>query len=189
MPTITLPDGSQREYENAVSTYDVASDIGPGLAKACIAGRFSGRRVDAHDQLAEDGQLEIITARDEDGLEIIRHSCAHLLGHALKQIWPEAKMAIGPTIDNGFYYDIDLEHKITMEDVTVIEKRMKELAKTNYDVVKKVAAGKRLGMCLRLGMKLIGSEFWIRTLIVRIGLDCIITKSTWICAEGHTCRI
>ena len=69
MPTITLPDGSQREYENAVSTYDVASDIGPGLAKACIAGRFSGRRVDAHDQLAEDGQLEIITARDEDGLE------------------------------------------------------------------------------------------------------------------------
>ena len=189
MPTITLPDGSQREYENAVSTYDVASDIGPGLAKACIAGRFSGRRVDAHDQLAEDGQLEIITARDEDGLEIIRHSCAHLLGHALKQIWPEAKMAIGPTIDNGFYYDIDLEHKITMEDVTVIEKRMKELAKTNYDVVKKVVSWQEARDVFEARDETYKIKFWIRTLIVRIGLDCIITKSTWICAEGHTCRI
>ncbi len=140
MPTITLPDGSQRTFENAVSTFDVAAAIGPGLAKACIAGRFDGKRVDAHDAITEDGPLEIITAKDEDGLEIIRHSCAHLLGHALKQIWPEAKMAIGPTIDNGFYYDIDLEHKITMDDVAVIEKRMKELAKTNYEVVKKVVS-------------------------------------------------
>ncbi len=140
MPTITLPDGSQRTFEKAVSTYEVAADIGPGLAKACIAGRFHGNRVDAHDSITEDGPLEIITAKDADGLEIIRHSCAHLLGHALKQIWPDAKMAIGPTIDNGFYYDIDLEHKITMEDVVAIEKRMKELAKTNYEVVKKVVS-------------------------------------------------
>ncbi|CED71528.1 threonyl-tRNA synthetase [Aliivibrio wodanis] len=137
MPVITLPDGSQRQFDNAVSTMDVAADIGPGLAKACIAGRVDGVRVDACDLIENDAQLEIITAKDEDGLEIIRHSCAHLLGHAVKQFFPEAKMAIGPTIDNGFYYDIDLEHSLTQEDLDKIEKRMKELAKTKYQVIKK----------------------------------------------------
>ncbi|MGR6839601.1 threonine--tRNA ligase [Aliivibrio wodanis] len=137
MPVITLPDGSQRQFDNAVSTMDVAADIGPGLAKACIAGRVDGVRVDACDLIENDAQLEIITAKDEDGLEIIRHSCAHLLGHAVKQLFPEAKMAIGPTIDNGFYYDIDLEHSLTQEDLDKIEKRMKELAKTKYQVIKK----------------------------------------------------
>ncbi|BDY04980.1 threonine--tRNA ligase [Ferrimonas sp. YFM] len=137
MPVITLPDGSKREFDNPVSVMDVASDIGPGLAKACIAGRINGERVDACEIMDQDSELSIITARDEDGLEIIRHSCAHLLGHALKQLWPDAKMAIGPTIDNGFYYDIDLEHKLTQEDIDALEKRMLQLAKTNYDVVKK----------------------------------------------------
>lgn len=137
MPVITLPDGSQRQFDNAVSTMDVAADIGPGLAKACIAGRVDGVRVDACDLIENDAQLEIITAKDEDGLEIIRHSCAHLLGHAVKQLFPEAKMAIGPTIDNGFYYDIDMEHSLTQEDLDKIEKRMKELAKTKYQVIKK----------------------------------------------------
>ncbi|GLP96139.1 threonine--tRNA ligase [Paraferrimonas sedimenticola] len=140
MPIITLPDGSQRQFEQAVSTYQVAADIGPGLAKACIAGRVDGSRVDAHDLIEHDAKLEIITARDEDGLEIIRHSCAHLLGHAIKQMYPDVKMAIGPTIDNGFYYDIDLEHKLTQEDLQALEKRMLQLAKTNYDVVKKVVS-------------------------------------------------
>ncbi|GLS84524.1 threonine--tRNA ligase [Paraferrimonas haliotis] len=140
MPIITLPDGSQRSFENAVSTYDVAADIGPGLAKACIAGRVDGKRVDAHDIIENDAALEIITAKDEDGLEIIRHSCAHLLGHAIKQMFPEVKMAIGPTIDNGFYYDIDLEHKLTQEDLDALQKRMQQLAKTNYQVVKKVVS-------------------------------------------------
>ncbi|MCL4134308.1 UNVERIFIED_CONTAM: hypothetical protein GTU68_050100 [Idotea baltica] len=116
---------------------DVAADIGPGLAKACIAGRVDGVRVDACDLIENDAQLEIITAKDEDGLEIIRHSCAHLLGHAVKQLFPEAKMAIGPTIDNGFYYDIDMEHSLTQEDLDKIEKRMKDLAKTKYQVIKK----------------------------------------------------
>ncbi|WP_163134456.1 threonine--tRNA ligase [Agarivorans sp. Alg241-V36] len=137
MPVITLPDGSQRQFENPVSTLDIAADIGPGLAKACIAGRVNGERVDACELISEDSQVAIITAKDEDGLEIIRHSCAHLLGHAIKQMWPETKMAIGPTIDNGFYYDIDLEHSLTQEDIENLEKRMKALAKTNYDVVKK----------------------------------------------------
>ncbi|MBV7299345.1 threonine--tRNA ligase [Enterovibrio paralichthyis] len=137
MPVITLPDGSQRSFENPVSTYDVAADIGPGLAKACIAGRVNGQRVDACDLISEDANLEIITAKDEDGLEIIRHSCAHLLGHAIKQLFPDVKMAIGPTIDNGFYYDVDLDRSLSQEDLDAIEKRMQELAKTKYQVVKK----------------------------------------------------
>ncbi|MEE2959342.1 MAG: threonine--tRNA ligase [Myxococcota bacterium] len=137
MPVITLPDGSQRSFEHTVSTLDVAMDIGPGLAKACIAGRVNGDRVDACDPIEADSTLEIITAKNEDGLEIIRHSCAHLLGHALKQLWPEAKMAIGPTIDHGFYYDIELAHSITDDDLAALEKRMEKLAKTNYEVVKK----------------------------------------------------
>ncbi|MCG7542198.1 threonine--tRNA ligase [Pseudoalteromonas sp. OF7H-1] len=137
MPVITLPDGSQRIFENPVTTLEVAQDIGPGLAKATIAGRVNGVRVDACDLIENDSALEIITAKDDDGLEIIRHSCAHLIGHAVKQLFPEAKMAIGPTIDNGFYYDVDLEHSLTQEDLGAIEKRMLELAKTDYDVVKK----------------------------------------------------
>ncbi|BED89014.1 threonine--tRNA ligase [Pseudoalteromonas sp. MM1] len=137
MPVITLPDGSQRSFENPVSTLDVANDIGPGLAKATIAGRVNGERVDACDMINEDSRLEIITAKDDDGLEIIRHSCAHLIGHAVKQLFPDAKMAIGPTIDNGFYYDIDMDHSLSQEDLDAIEKRMLQLAKTNYDVVKK----------------------------------------------------
>ncbi|KAE8178585.1 threonine--tRNA ligase [Photobacterium carnosum] len=138
MPVITLPDGSQRQFDDAVSTMDVALSIGPGLAKATIAGRVDGVRVDACDLIENDASLEIITVKDDvDGLEIVRHSCAHLLGHAIKQLYPEAKMAIGPTIDNGFYYDIDLEQSLTQEDLDVIEKRMLALAKTKYQVVKK----------------------------------------------------
>ncbi|MBL1384708.1 MAG: threonine--tRNA ligase [Colwellia sp.] len=140
MPVITLPDGSQRSFQNPVSTLDVANDIGPGLAKATIAGRVNGDRVDACDLINDDARLEIITAKDEDGLEIIRHSCAHLIGHAVKQLYPEAKMAIGPTIDNGFYYDIDLDHSLSQDDLDAIEKRMLQLAKTNYDVVKKTVS-------------------------------------------------
>lgn len=137
MPTITLPDGSERQFEYPVSVYDVAADIGPGLAKATIAGAVNGVRVDAHDLISDDAELVIFTPEDEDGLEIIRHSCAHLLGHALKQLWPDAEMAIGPTIENGFYYDIDLDYMLTDEDVAALERRMLELAETDYDVIKK----------------------------------------------------
>ena len=136
MPIITLPDGSKREFGRPVSVLEVAQDIGAGLAKATIAGRVNGERRDACDIINEDANLEIITAKDEDGLEIIRHSCAHLLGHAIKQLFPDVKMAIGPTIENGFYYDVDLDRSLTQEDIDAIEKRMLELAKTNYDVIK-----------------------------------------------------
>ncbi len=116
MPIITLPDGSQRQFPHAVSVMDVAADIGPGLAKACIAGRVNGELVDACELIEADASLAIITAKDEDGLDILRHSCAHLLGHAIKQLWPQTKMAIGPVIDNGFYYDVDLDRTLTDED-------------------------------------------------------------------------
>ena len=137
MPIITLPDGSQRQFDNPISVLEVAQSIGAALAKATIAGRVNGERRDACDIIDQDATLEIITAKDEDGLEIIRHSCAHLLGHAIKQLFPDVKMAIGPTIENGFYYDVDLDRSLTQEDIDAIEKRMLELAKTNYDVVKK----------------------------------------------------
>lgn len=130
MPIITLPDGSQRSFDNPVSVMEVAQSIGAGLAKATIAGRVNGERRDASDIISQDSTLEIITAKDEDGLEIIRHSTAHLLGHSIKQLFPDVKMAIGPTIENGFYYDIDLDRSLTQEDLDALEKRMLELAKT-----------------------------------------------------------
>lgn len=136
MPVITLPDGSQRQFDKPVTVLEVAQNIGAGLAKATIAGRVNGERKDACDLITEDSTLEIITAKDEDGLEIIRHSTAHLLGHAIKQLFPDVKMAIGPTIDSGFYYDVDLDRSLTQEDIDALEKRMLELAKTDYDVIK-----------------------------------------------------
>jgi len=137
MPIITLPDGSQRTFESPVSVADVALDIGPGLAKATVAGKVNGELVDANDVISSDATLSIITAKNDEGLDILRHSCAHLLGHAIKQLWPDTKMAIGPVIDNGFYYDVDLDHRITDEDMIALEARMLELAKKDYDVVKK----------------------------------------------------
>ncbi|GBL03103.1 threonine--tRNA ligase [Glaciecola sp. KUL10] len=140
MPVITLPDGSKREFSQAVSILDVAQDIGPGLAKATVAGKINGKLADACDLITDDSTLQIITAKDDEGLEIIRHSCAHLIGHAIKQLYPDVKMAIGPTIDNGFYYDVDLDEPLNDEALAKIEKRMLELAKTSYPVVKKVVS-------------------------------------------------
>ncbi|MGY3851723.1 threonine--tRNA ligase [Aeromonas aquatilis] len=137
MPIITLPDGSQRQFAHSVSVMDVAADIGPGLAKACIAGRVNGELVDACELIEADAALAIITAKDEEGLDILRHSCAHLLGHAIKQLWPQTKMAIGPVIDNGFYYDVDLERTLTDEDLAALEERMLALVAKDYDVIKK----------------------------------------------------
>lgn len=137
MPIITLPDGSQRQFAHSVSVMDVAADIGPGLAKACIAGRVNGELVDACEFIEADASLAIITAKDEEGLDILRHSCAHLLGHAIKQLWPQTKMAIGPVIDNGFYYDVDLDRTLTDDDLAALEERMLALAAKDYDVIKK----------------------------------------------------
>ncbi|MEH6453937.1 MAG: threonine--tRNA ligase, partial [Psychromonas sp.] len=137
MPIITLPDGNQRQFDTTTSIMEIAADIGPGLAKACIAGRVDGQLVDACDPIENDATISIITIKDDEGLEILRHSCAHLLGHAVKQLYPQAKMAIGPTIDNGFYYDIDVDVTINDEELAKIEKLMNKLVKTNYSVIKK----------------------------------------------------
>ncbi|WP_042416523.1 threonine--tRNA ligase [Comamonas aquatica] len=138
MLKITLPDGSQREFDGPVTPMQVAASIGPGLAKNTVAGKVNGRLVDACDLIEQDAQLQIITPKDQDGLDIIRHSCAHLVGHAVKQLYPTAKMVIGPVIDEGFYYDISYERPFTPEDMAAIEARMKELIAQDYDVIKKM---------------------------------------------------
>ncbi|MBA1147385.1 threonine--tRNA ligase [Ectothiorhodospiraceae bacterium WFHF3C12] len=138
MPDITLPDGSKRSYDHPVSVMDVARDIGPGLAKATLAGRVDGKLVDACDLIRDDAALEIVTPKEPDGLEIIRHSCAHMLGQAVKQLYPEAQMAIGPVIEDGFYYDIFYEKGFGPEDLERIEQRMAELIDQEYDVIKEV---------------------------------------------------
>ncbi|UCJ15933.1 threonine--tRNA ligase [Pseudomonas sp. MM211] len=138
MPIITLPDGSQRSFDHPVSVLEVAQSIGAGLAKATVAGKVDGRLVDACDLIEADATLQIITPKDAEGVEIIRHSCAHLIGHAVKQLYPTARMVIGPVIDDGFYYDIAYERPFTPDDVTAIEARMKELIDKDYDVIKKV---------------------------------------------------
>jgi threonyl-tRNA synthetase len=138
MPVITLPDGSQRSFLNPVTVMQVAEDIGPGLAKATVAGRINGQLVDACESISDDAELSIVTGKNPEGVEIIRHSFAHLMGHAVKQLYPTAQMAIGPVIDDGFYYDIAYERPFTPEDLAAIEKRMGELVKTDYDVVKKM---------------------------------------------------
>ncbi|MDZ4195468.1 threonine--tRNA ligase [Ectopseudomonas chengduensis] len=138
MPIITLPDGSQRSFDHPVSVLEVAQSIGAGLAKATLAGKVNGKQVDACDVIDTDATLQIITPKDEEGLEIIRHSCAHLVGHAVKQLYPNAKMVIGPVIDEGFYYDIAIDRPFTPEDMAAIEKRMAELIEKDYDVIKKM---------------------------------------------------
>ena len=138
MITITLPDGSRREFEAPVTVMQVAESIGPGLAKATVAGKVDGRQVDACDLIEHDASLQILTPKDPEGLEIIRHSCAHLVGHAVKQLYPDAKMVIGPVIEDGFYYDIWREQPFTPDDMAAIEQRMRELIDTEYDVVKRM---------------------------------------------------
>ncbi|MGD8176862.1 threonine--tRNA ligase [Marinimicrobium sp. ARAG 43.8] len=138
MPVITLPDGSQREFAQPVTLMQVAEDIGPGLAKATVCGRINGKLVDACELIEEDAEITLITGRDPEGLEVIRHSFAHLVGHAVKQLFPEAKMAIGPVIEDGFYYDIDFPRPLTPEDIEAIEQRVQELIKKDYDVIKEM---------------------------------------------------
>lgn len=140
MPQITLPDGNTKTFDHPVTVAEVAKSIGPGLAKAAIAGRVNGELVDACVAIENDADLSIITNKDEEGLEIIRHSFAHLIGHAVKQLFPTAKMAIGPVIENGFYYDIEYERSFTPEDMEAIEKRIDELVHEDYDVVRKVVS-------------------------------------------------
>ena len=138
MPVITLPDGSQRSFDQPVSVYDVAFDIGPGLAKATLAGRVNDELVDASHVMTDDATLSIVTAKDEAGLDVIRHSSAHLMGQAVKQLFPTAQVTIGPVIENGFYYDFAYERAFTPEDMDAIEARMQELMKQDIPVTREV---------------------------------------------------
>ncbi|MBD3725773.1 MAG: threonine--tRNA ligase [Moraxella osloensis] len=138
MVAITLPNGDIKQFDGQTSVMEVAQSIGAGLAKATIAGRVNGKLVDACDPISEDASVQIITPKDEEGVEIIRHSTAHLLGHAVKQLYPEVKMVIGPVIEEGFYYDIYSERPFTPEDMEKIEARMTQLINQDYDVIKKM---------------------------------------------------
>ena len=138
MLNITLPDGSIRQYESPVTVAQIAASIGSGLAKATVAGKVNGVLRDACDPITEDAAVQIITPKDPEGVEIIRHSCAHLVGHAVKQLFPNAKMVIGPVIEDGFYYDIAAEKPFTPEDMKAIEERMKQLINQDYDVIEKM---------------------------------------------------
>lgn len=138
MPIITLPNGDQKQFDHPVSVMDVAMSIGPGLAKNTVAGRVNGQLRDASDLIHDDASLQIITPKDDEGVEIIRHSCAHLIGHAVKQMFPDVQMVIGPVIDEGFYYDIFSPKPFTLDDVAAIENRMKALINEEYDVIKKM---------------------------------------------------
>ena len=137
MLTVTLPDGSHREYEGALSVADVAKSIGAGLAKAAIAGKVDGELVDLSYMIEKDVALAIVTDKDAEALDIIRHSTAHLMAHAVKTLFPEAQVTIGPAIENGFYYDFSYTRAFTPEDLVAIEKKMAELAKADLPIVRK----------------------------------------------------
>lgn len=138
MTVIRLPDGSERVFDQPVSVLDVASAIGPGLARAAIAGKVNGKLVDVYSSIEGDSELSIITEKNAEGLEIIRHSCAHLLAHAVKELFPEAQVTIGPVIENGFYYDFSYKRPFTPEDLVAIENRMLEISKRDIKIERKV---------------------------------------------------
>ena len=138
MLNIKLPDGSVRQFAQAVTVAEVAASIGPGLAKAALAGRVDGRLVDTSFRIGTDAELAIVTERDKDGLALIRHSTAHLLAYAVKTLFPDAQVTIGPVIENGFYYDFAYKRPFTPEDLAAIEKKMSELAKKDYPVTREV---------------------------------------------------
>ncbi len=138
MPIITLPDGAKRSFDAPVTVLGVAQSIGPGLARATIAGVVDGKQVDASHLIEKDAELSIITEKDAAGVEIIRHSTAHLLAHAVKELFPDAQVTIGPVIDNGFYYDFSYHRPFTPEDLDAIEKRMAEIAKRDIPISRRV---------------------------------------------------
>ncbi|WP_322522196.1 threonine--tRNA ligase [Guyparkeria halophila] len=138
MPTITLPDGSQRTFDHPVSLAEIASDIGPGLAKAAVAGKIDGTLVDLSRTVEKDADIAIVTAKDQEGVEIIRHSTAHLMAQAVKQLYPEAQVTIGPVIDQGFYYDFAFDRPFNDEDLEKIETRMRELATEGDELERRV---------------------------------------------------
>ena len=138
MPNIRLPDGSTRTYPGSITVAEIAQSIGTGLARAALAGRVDGRLVDTAHRIEDDAEVAIITERDPEGVEILRHSTAHLLAHAVKELFPDAQVTIGPVIENGFYYDFSYKRPFTPEDMQAIEKRMQEIAKRDLKIERKV---------------------------------------------------
>lgn len=138
MIQITLPDGSRREFAAPVTVAEVAASIGTGLAKAALAGKVDGKLVDLSELISTDANVSIVTGKDAEGLEVIRHSTAHLLAYAVKELFPDAQVTIGPVIENGFYYDFSYKRPFTLEDLAAIEKRMTELAAKDEPVVRRV---------------------------------------------------
>jgi threonyl-tRNA synthetase len=138
MPVITLPDGSSREFDHAVTVMDVARSIGSGLAKATLAGRVNDVLVDASTLIDHDAELQIITAKDEEGVDVIRHSTAHLLAQAVKLLFPDAQVTIGPVIENGFYYDFAYKRPFTPDDLAAIEAKMQQLVAEDYAISRSV---------------------------------------------------
>src|SRR3984893_6265973 len=138
MPVITLPDGSQRQFDRTISVADVAASIGPGLAKAALAGKIDGTLVDTSALIDRDANLTIVTDKDADGLEIIRHSTAHLLANAVQELFPDAQVTIGPVIEDGFYYDFAYKRPFSTDDLAAIEKRMTEISAKDLPVHRRV---------------------------------------------------
>src|ERR1700754_82719 len=138
MVAITLPDGSVRRFENPVTVGEVAASIGPGLAKAALGGKVDGKLVDTSYRVDRDAKLAIVTDKDAEGLDLIRHSTAHLLAYAVKELFPDAQVTIGPVIENGFYYDFAYKRPFTPEDLAALEKKMDELAAKDEPVTRRV---------------------------------------------------
>src|SRR2546430_9167007 len=132
MPKIRLPDGAVKSFDGPVTVAEVAQAIGPGLARAALAGRVNGKLVDTSFRVENDCEVAIVTERDKEGVEILRHSAAHLLAYAVKDLFPEAQVTIGPVIENGFYYDFSFKRPFTPEDLDAIERRMADLAKKDF---------------------------------------------------------
>src|SRR5207245_10173897 len=138
MPNIRLPDGSIKSFPTPVTVAEVAQAIGPGLARAALAGRVDGKLVDTSHRIDRDAEVSIVTERDREGVEILRHSAAHLLAYAVKELFPEAQVTIGPVIENGFYYDFSYKRPFTPEDLAAIEAKMVELSKKDEKVERRV---------------------------------------------------
>src|ERR1700688_2617659 len=134
MPVITLPDGSQKQFDRAITVAEVAASIGPGLAKAALAGKVDGVLVDTSSLVDHDATVSIVTDRDPEGLEIIRHSTAHLLANAVQELYPDAQVTIGPVIEDGFYYDFAYKRPFSTDDLAAIEKRMAEISARDLPV-------------------------------------------------------
>src|SRR5688572_15879720 len=140
MPDIRLPDGSVKSFPNPVTVAEIAQAIGAGLARAALAGKVNGKIVDTGYRVEADADVAIITERDPEGIDVLRHSTAHLLAHAVKELYPDAQVTIGPVIENGFYYDFAYKRPFTPEDLAAIEKRMQEIARRDLPVAREAMA-------------------------------------------------